>query len=107
MALYGANYFRTVPGIFSTAAVSLTTAAMNSASGDAPMWTAVDGGEWYLAAAPDPAAPNGDYTPGCWLGLTEAGNAASFDDKWCDYTTGRSYVCSTNDFGGDGIFHGY
>lgn len=101
---YGPDYFKTAPGLFSTSAASFTTARMNSVSGDAPTWAAVDGGDWFLSAGPNGLAPNGDYTPGCWLGITAPGDLTSFNDKWCDYTTGPKYMCSTNDFGGKGIF---
>ena len=37
-----------------------------------------------MAVDPDPAAPNGDYTAGCWLGLSaDAGAFTGFGDKWC------------------------
>ena len=46
--------------------------------------------------------PNGDYVPGCWLGAfgvwgNSDSNGFTFNDLNCGYSTGTSYVCSTND----------
>ena len=98
-------------------------------------WQAIDGGDWFVAGTPSADAPSGDYSPGCLLGVlsydeqcarqdaqnredlrNNAANPAapcateslSFNDRWCDYSTGTRYICSTNDKGGPGVLgHGY
>lgn len=89
-------------------------------------WAALDGGDWFVSASPNRVAPSGDYTPGCFLGVTDWSSQSrtiSFDDSWvselafacllglanpvdsgpqCDFSTGERYICSTNDKGGFG-----
>ena len=37
-----------------------------------------------------------------------ATESLNFNDRWCDYSTGAHYICSTNDKGGPGVLgHGY
>ena len=96
---YTAAYFTAVPGISGKAAGNYTGCLMNS--GDATCganWTALDQGAWFLR---DTAytEPNGDYTPGCWLGVTtglDANGNLGFNDANCNYSTGTMYVCSDN-----------
>jgi hypothetical protein len=45
--------------------------------------------------------PNGDYTPGCWLGLDgnsidPANGFVRINDAGCGYASGTSYICSDN-----------
>lgn len=96
---YGATYFTAVPGISGKAAGVYTGCAMNS--GDATCganWVAQDQGAWFLRDGAY-TEPNGDYTPGCWLGVTtglDANGNLGFNDANCTYSTGTMYVCSDN-----------
>jgi hypothetical protein len=107
------SYFRTVPGVSGTTAGSFTNVAMNSGTAANNSFVAVDGGDWFVTDAERGTAPNGDYSPGCFLGikpnakLWASAKAVDFDDSWCDYSTGDRYVCSTNDKFGQGVFYGF
>ncbi|MFO0579107.1 MAG: fibrinogen-like YCDxxxxGGGW domain-containing protein [Polyangia bacterium] len=96
---YGAGYFTAVPGISGKAAGVYTGCTMNS--GDATCganWVAIDQGAWFLRDGAY-SEPNGDYTPGCWLGVTtglDANGNLGFNDANCNYSTGTMYVCSDN-----------
>jgi hypothetical protein len=99
-AKYGLDSFATVPGVYGLAAGNYTGCTMNS--GDATCaanWKAIDGGSWFAKNA-SYSEPNGDYTPGCWLGLDGQGVDDSgftrFNDANCNYQTGGSYICSDN-----------
>ncbi len=99
-AKYGINYFKVVPGVYGLAAGNYTGCAMNSTDPTCSAnWKALDGGQWFAKKAAY-SEPNGDYTPGCWLGLDGTGVDASgfvrFNDLGCGYSTGASYVCSDN-----------
>jgi hypothetical protein len=123
IALFGKQYFKAVPGIYGLVkGVSYTQLAMSSAgtrqassklgADGMPLhvqptkvdsdWRAADGGDWFLRSTPF-SQPSGDYTPGCWLGMSgwDKGHYR-FDDHGCDFSTDR-YICSTNDKGGVGI----
>lgn len=95
---YGASFFATVPGVYGLAAVSSVGCIMNS--GDATCsknWVALDKGAWFARDAAY-SEPNGNYTPGCWLGggSLDANGSLTFDDANCNFATGTSYVCSDN-----------
>lgn len=132
----GQSYFRVVPGVVGVKTGSFTNVAMNSNTTAKASFVAVDGGDWFISGTNRANAPNGDYSPGCFLGVNEkqsswkggsikpetgrvswqgskgaTGSILSdqldFDDSWCEYSTGPRYVCSTNDKGGVGILYGY
>jgi hypothetical protein len=80
---YTITYFKIVPGVYGLAAGNYTSCAMNSTTACGANWKALDGGAWFAKKAAY-SQPNGDYTPGCWLGL---------DDNTIDLTNG--FVAST------------
>ncbi|MFO0665395.1 MAG: fibrinogen-like YCDxxxxGGGW domain-containing protein [Polyangiaceae bacterium] len=97
---YTISHFKIVPGVYGLAAGNYTGCAMNS--GDqtcSANWKAIDNGAWFAKPAAY-SEPNGDYTPGCWLGLDgngiDANGFVRFNDAGCGYATGTSYVCSDN-----------
>ncbi len=100
---YGSSYFSILPGIYKPGSGgSYTYCAMRS--GGCPDWRALDGGAWFIRSSAF-GEPNGDYTGGCWLGVTTAGysidtstvaSGQGFNDGYCTYCA-TSYVCSTND----------
>ena len=100
-AKYTIAYFSIVPGVYGLEAGNYTNCAMNSTDATcAANWKALDGGAWFAKPA-QYSEPNGDYTPGCWLGLD--GNSISltdgfirFNDGGCGYESGGSYLCSDN-----------
>jgi hypothetical protein len=99
IALYPPNSRTTVPGIYSMVAGNYTNCTMNSfASDKCANWQAIDGGPWFLKAAPY-GEPNGDYTPGCWLAASGNPVIGGFNDAGCGASTGGNYLCSTNDKG--------
>ena len=129
---WGVDAYSVVPAVYGVEARGLTNAAMNSADPRAAeIWQAVDGGEWFISEAPNAAAPSGAYTPGCFMAVLEWDSACAaqdaaaraditgatagcgadsltFGDSWCDWSSGSSYICSTNDKGGPGVLqHGY
>ena len=85
-----------------------TSKPMNSEDLDAAMdWLATDGGKWYISDK-GTSQPSGDYTKGCWLGMTGyTYGHYKFDDNYCNYAA-TQYLCSTNDKGGfaSGLVHG-
>jgi hypothetical protein len=97
---YGTSYFSVMPGVYGTqSGVNYTGCAMRNPShygsgcGD---WRVGDGGRWWLRDSAY-SEPNGDYTPGCWLGTRTADpNDMTFNDGYCGSST-SSYICSTND----------
>lgn len=95
---YGASYFATVPGVYGLAAGNYTSCVMNSKNTTCGAnWRAIDGGAWW-ARDTTYGEPNGDYTPGCWLGgggLYDNGQM-TFNDLNCGYSTGATYLCSDN-----------
>jgi hypothetical protein len=100
-AKYTMTYFQIVPGVYGLAAGNYTNCAMNSTDATcAANWKAIDGGAWF--ALKDPfSEPNGDYTPGCWLGTTGTDinpteGFGHINDGNCDYSSGTSYICSDN-----------
>ena len=97
IAKFGASRFQIVPGVYGIAAGDYTTCAMNSSDATcAANWKAIDGGSWF-ARDSSYGEPNGDYTPGCWLGAGDAdSNGFYFNDANCQYETGPSYICSDN-----------
>ncbi len=102
-ALYPiATYFRTAPGVYSpTNGGNYTGCAMNSGSAGLSCpslfdWVSIDGGSFWIRGT-SISEPNGDYTAGCWLGMWAPAANPWFNDGWCGYPTGTSYVCSTND----------
>ena len=59
-------------------------------------------GEYVSMIVGNPySEPNGDYTPGCWLG-TDGSNInptegfGRFNDGNCNYSSGSSYICLDN-----------
>ena len=92
---YGSDYFKVVPGVYGLAAGNYTGCKMNSSNPTCSAnWKAIDGGSWF-AKNVTYGEPNGDYTPGCWLGATGVdASGFSFNDGRCGYSTG--YVCSDN-----------
>ena len=83
-------------GIYGVSAGSFTNVPMNSNSSAATTFKAIDGGSWFISDQPRPNAPNGDYSPGCLLGVSADQqswatlNELNFDDKWCEYSTGET-----------------
>ncbi len=100
-AKYTIAYFSIVPGVYGLAAGDYTGCAMNSTDATCGAnWKALDGGAWFAKKAPY-TEPNGDYTPGCWLGLDgttvdEANGFVRINDAGCGYSSGTSYLCSDN-----------
>ncbi len=97
-ARYGSSYFQTVSGVYGLAAGNFTGCAMNSSSSCGNNWKALGGGAWF-ARGNAISEPNGDYTPGCWLGAfsgINGGGYAHFNDAGCAYATGGTYLCSDN-----------
>ena len=94
---YTIAYFQTVPGVTGTKAGNYTGCAMNSGDNTCGAnWKAIDGGAWFARAVAY-SEPNGDYTPGCWLGSGSIdANGLLFNDAGCSYSTGTNYVCSDN-----------
>jgi hypothetical protein len=99
-AKYGSSYFQFVPGIYGLAAGDYTGCAMNSSDATcAANWKAIDGGAWFAMTDPY-SEPNGDYTPGCWLGtdgsdINPPEGFGRINDENCDYDSTR-YICSDN-----------
>lgn len=92
-------YWRTVSGVYKpTSGGNYTSCVMNSESNSACStdWQAIDGGAWWIRDVTY-GEPNGDYTGGCWLGTTGQFPDVGFNDANCNYATGTSYICSTND----------
>merc|ERR1712046_264027 len=100
---FGPKYFSIVPGIYGLKPGDYSSKPMNSEDLDAAMnWLATDGGTWFIRSTPF-SQPSGDYTKGCWLGMTGwTRGHYKFDDKLCKYSA-TQYICSTNDKGGWGI----
>jgi hypothetical protein len=99
-AKYGIAYFTTVPGVYGLAAGDYQGCVMSSTDATcAANWKAIGGGAWF-AKNVKYSEPNGDYTPGCWLGLDGTGVDGSgfvrFNDGDCGYSTGAQYICSDN-----------
>jgi hypothetical protein len=101
---FGEDYFRIVPGIYSTSANFDPYNAMNSdAANTVEYWRALDGGPWFVRKE-EWLQPSGDYTPYCWLEMNDwTITMYQFDDNYCSYTVDQ-YLCSTNDKGGKGYF---
>jgi hypothetical protein len=67
-------------------------------------WRATDGGQWWLRDTTY-SAPDGNYNANCLLALSTWASQGStltpsnlmFDDNTCSYSSGTSYLCSTND----------
>lgn len=100
IAKYGNTYFATVPGVYGLAAGGYTNCVMNSKDATcAANWKSIDGGAWW-ARDTKHSEPNGDYTPGCWLGtytpVLDGNGDIGFNDANCTYATGTSYICSDN-----------
>lgn len=102
VARYGSAYFAVLPGVYSTASGNYTNCAMKS--GGCGNWRALDNGAWWVRDSSF-TEPNGDYTAGCWLGITAGGytiteatleSGQGFNDGNCAYCA-TSYICSTND----------
>jgi len=100
--LYGTQFFGVVPGIYGKQATSFSHASMSyQDSAVFDKWVAVDGGSWFLRDTPF-KQPSGDYTPGCWLAMYGwTYGDYRFDDVNCSASS-DTYICSTNDKGGDG-----
>jgi hypothetical protein len=94
-----AVYWRTIQGVYKlTNGGNFTGCIMNSTSNSAcsTNWRAIDGGAWWIRSTTY-SEPNGDYTAGCWLGTDNQFPDQRFNDANCNYATGTSYICSTND----------
>ena len=97
-AKYGLSYFAVVPGVYGLAAGNYTGCVMNSTNATcAANWKALDGGAWYARSA-TLTEPNGDYTAGCWLGVSSYSTTTGFvfNDGNCGYESGVKYICSDN-----------
>lgn len=96
---YGAASFQVLPGVYGlVGGGNYTGCVMNSADATCGKnWVATDKGAWWSRDAAY-SEPNGDYTPGCWLGLggPDANGNFTFNDANCNYSTGTSYICSDN-----------
>jgi hypothetical protein len=98
IAKYGTGSFLTVPGVYGKEAGHYEHCVMSSTDPTCGAnWIALDGGAWF-ARNNTYGEPNGDYTPGCWLGSGgyDPNIGFYFNDAWCQYPTGSSYVCSDN-----------
>lgn len=104
-----ATYFQIVPGIYKgTSGLSDCAGGrgnLNSVSCNGSGWQAADGGTWWVRNTTF-VEPNGDYQANCYLALYATGysidtpNAVNIqiNDGACAYSTGTSYLCSTNDY---------
>jgi hypothetical protein len=120
---------------FTNVAMTSSSGDVTNDARSTASWQSIDGGDWFVAGTRSPDAPSGDYTPGCLMGVVSFDEqcarqdaqsrednrnnilnptepcpteSLSFNDRWCDYSTGPHYICSTNDKGGPGVLgHGY
>lgn len=99
-----------VPGVYGVATGAAADMSEFRMTSDDPtvanVWKAIDAGPWYLFnAKASNFQPSGDYTIGCWMGLTFPKAVIGdytryeFQDNNCAFSD-TNYICSTNDKGG-------
>jgi len=61
-------------------------------------WTSTTGDKWWISNRSDISEPNGDYTPGVWLGTwyDSTGNVSWYNDLFSGYSY-STYLCMSED----------